>query len=197
MNIKTESIKELLEISLNKNISDINIKDLDKITYLKISRLSINGILSVDSTDLNYFHNLRELSIENCMIDNIFIDNLKKVSNIEKISFIHCDFINNTDYFNNLSIHELVLNDINGIDDIILSNIEKLIIINCSFKFKINNVGILDISRTLSTVVDFDNSTPNELIINSSQYDSDNLSLKCKIVVKNNYDEIIKVINND
>ena len=74
MNIKTESIIELLESILNKKINNITVEDLEKIDYLKISRTSIDDILTVDSSDLQYFHNLKELSIDSCMIDNKFID---------------------------------------------------------------------------------------------------------------------------
>ena len=113
MMIKTESIIKLLEIILNKKIDEINEEDLEKVTYLRIDKIDIDDILIVDSSDLQYFNNLTELSIENCIIDYKFIEDLKKLKNIKKISFINCEFINNfQDYFDQLVLLELVLNNV-------------------------------------------------------------------------------------
>jgi len=197
MIIKTESIIETLEIVLNKEISKININDLDNITYLRISKTSIDDILIVDSSDLQHFHNLKELSIENCMIDFKFIENLKKIKNIAKISFIHCDFIDDTkDYFEKLSINELVLNDVIGLDNTFFSNIKHLTIINCSFNCITENIDTLDISRSPDINIDFKNSYIKVLVINEKQY-INNSYPKCKIIIKNKYDEVIKEISND
>ena len=196
MNIKTESIIELLESILNKKINNITVEDLEKIDYLKISRTSIDDILTVDSSDLQYFHNLKELSIDSCMIDNKFIDNLIKLKNIKKISFNHCDFISDAkEYFEKILVEELVLNDVIGLDNISLSNINKLTFINCSFDALVNT-NILDISRSIDINIDFNSSNIKELIINKEEYINNNLP-KCKIIIKDSYDEIIKVIEND
>ena len=196
MIIKTESIIEILEGALNKEISEVSISDLDTITYLRINRISIDDVLVVDSSDLQYFHNLEELSIENCMIDDSFIENLKK-TNIGKISFIHCEFVDDVkEYFEQLSINELVLNDVVGLNDLIFANIKELTFVDCSFKGIIANVEKLDISRSEDINIDFNNSYINELVINTTQY-VDDMYLKGKIIIEDEYDVIKKVISND
>ena len=196
MNIKTNSIIDLLEITLNKKIEDIKLEDLKEITYLRVNKINNDDILNVDSKDLLLFSNLKELSIDNCMIDDNFLNDLEKVATLEKISFICCDFVDECkDYFNNLSLDELVLNDVIGLDDIEVSNIKKITIINCFFNINIKRVNTLDISRSINTKIDFNNIDLDELIVSKlEQIDS---NLKCKIIVKDNYDEVVKVINND
>lgn len=195
MNIKTESIKELLEISLDKELNDINYDDLNTITYLRINRIDGDNILDVDSSDLELFHNLEEISIENCIIDNKFLTDLEKTKVLNKICFIHCDFVDNVnDYFSNLVTKELVLNDVIGLDGVLLSNIQKITFINCSFGCEINNVNTIDVS--LSNEMDFSGFIVKDLIINEKQYLKNNYP-KCRIIIKDNYDEVIKVIEND
>ena len=197
MMIKTESIIEMLENTLNKEISKVTLNDLDNITYLRISRTSIDDILIVDSSDLRYFHNLKELSIENCMINFQLIEELRKIKNLIKISFIHCEVIDDVeDYFEQLSIYELVLNDVIGLNNTKFSNIKKLTFVGCSFNCIIDNIETLDISRSPDIKIDFNNICMNELVINEIQY-INNLYPKCKIIVKNGYDEVVKEISND
>ena len=42
MIIKTESIIDTLECTLNKEISEVSMSDLDTITYLRINKISID-----------------------------------------------------------------------------------------------------------------------------------------------------------
>ena len=197
MNIKTTSIIDIIEMSLNKTFDNITIDDLDKIKYLMINRIDYDDVLDVDSNDLKLFKNLEELSINNCMIDVEFINNIKSLEKLNKISFINCDFVDDaSDYFNNLIINELVLDSNLGINNITFSNIHKLVLINCTFNCIINNIDILDITRSKDINIDLEKSNYEELII-SREHDIDNyLFIKSKVVIKNEYDEEVKVIDN-
>ena len=159
MNIKTTSIIDIIEMSLNKTFDNITIDDLDRIKYLMINRIDYDDVLDVDSNDLKLFKNLEELSINNCMIDEEFINNIKSLEKLNKISFINCDFVDDaSDYFNNLIINELVLDSNLGINNITFSNIHKLVLINCTFNCIINNIDILDITRSKDINIDLEKS---------------------------------------
>ena len=109
MNIKTESIIDIVELALNKPIDSITVDELDKVTFLTINRIDYEDVLEVDSNDLKLFHNLEQLSVNNCMVDNEFINNIKSLNKLNKISFINCDFVDDaTEYFNNLVVDELL-----------------------------------------------------------------------------------------
>lgn len=198
MNIKTESIIDILEVTLNKKIDYVTIDDLGKVTYLRICKTSVDDILTVDSNDLKLFNNLLELSVEGCMINEEFIENIKRLTKLNKISFINCDFVDDvSDYFENLTIDTLVLNGIMGLNKITFSNINKLIIVASSFNTTIKDIGVVDISRSLDINIDLSNSEFKEIII-SKHHDLDKYLInKCKISIKNDYDEVVKVIDND
>ena len=197
MNIKTDSIIDIIEITLNKKIDEITINDLDHVEYLRICKNTIDDILTVDSNDLKLFKNLLELSIEGCMIDTLFIDNISRLTSLKKISFINCDFVDDVkDFFENLIIDTLVLNTVEGLNNITFSNINKLVLINCDFNITINNIDVLDISRSLDIKIDLVNSYFKEIVISNYHTVDDYLNRKCKISIKNDYDEVIKVIDN-
>lgn len=197
MNIKTQSIIDIIEVSLNKTTDDITINDLDNIKYLMINRVDYDDLLEVDCNDLKLFNNLEELSINNCMVNNEFIDNINRLTKLNKISFINCDFVDDiTNYFNNLVINELVLDNNVGINNVTFSNIHKLVLINSSFNCVINNIDIVDISRSQDINIDLENSNYKELII-SEEHNLDNyLFNKSKIIIKNEFQEEVKVIDN-
>ena len=198
MNIKTESIIDIVELALNKPIDSITVDELDKVTFLTINRIDYEDVLEVDSNDLKLFHNLEQLSVNNCMVDNEFIDNIKSLNKLNKISFINCDFVDDaTEYFNNLVVDELILDNNIGINNVTFSNIHNLVLINSSFNCVVNNVDILDITRSVDNNIDLKNSYYKELIISNNHNLDDYLYNKSKIVIKSEYDQEVKVIDND
>ena len=198
MNIKTESIIDIVELALNKPIDSITVDELDKVTFLTINRIDYEDVLEVDSNDLKLFHNLEQLSVNNCMVDNEFINNIKSLNKLNKISFINCDFVDDaTEYFNNLVVDELILDNNIGINNVTFSNIHNLVLINSSFNCVVNNVDILDITRSVDNNIDLKNSYYKELIISNNHNLDDYLYNKSKIVIKNEYDQEVKVIDND
>ena len=198
MDIKTESIIDIIELQLNKTINNITKDDLNKVSYLRISQSDLKGIREVDFNDLDYFSNIKELSIEGCMISTLVLNKLTNLKQLSKLSFINCDFIDiPNDYFENLKIEELVLINDLGLSNIHFSNINVLTIKNITFNFTLDNVNVLDISSYKNNTFDISKWHINELIINESIFNEDLKSLKCKITIKNDYDEIVKVIQND
>ena len=198
MDIKTNSIIDMIELNLNKSIDQITQKELDNVKYLRVYRNTSIEESVVDINDLKYFENIEEIYIENCMVDEIYITNLKSLKNLKKIEFIHCDFIDDIrEYFNSLNLEELIINDVIGIEDYIFSNIKKLVIINSDFNFYVSFVDTLDISRCSNIKTNLYELDVNELIINANQLTDEFIYLPCKIIIKNEYDEVIKVIDHD
>ena len=95
-----------------------------------------------------------------------------------------------------MSIDELVLNDVIGLNNIVFSNIKKLTFVNMIMNCRVENVLTLDISHSIKTNIDYDNSYVKELIISEEEYIHKMYNNKWKIIVKDNYEEVIQVINN-
>lgn len=198
MELRTKSIVDIVESIINKNINDIQLEELDVIKNLRVCKIDYNDILDVELSELRLFKNLDELSIEGCMISHNDLNVLKDIYNLKKISFIDCDFIDNSqEYFDNLCVEELVLNNVIGLDDILFSNINILTIINTTLKCNVRKIKNIDISRNSilkTSLIDLD---IDNLIINTKQLNENYLNLPYSVTVKNEYDEIVKVINND
>lgn len=198
MIINTESIIDIVESSLNKKITDIDSRDLDNIKYLRVCKTRLGDILNVDFSELKYFINLEELSIEGCMIDYSVLDIIKELLNLQKISFIDCDFVDDPrEYFENLYIEELVLNNVIGIEGNLFSNITKLTIVNIPINFNVQNINTFDISHANFSKTNLIELGIENLIINVKQLTEEYLNLPYIVIVKNNFDEIVKVIKHD
>lgn len=198
MELRTKSIVDIVESIINKNINDIQLEELDVIKNLRVCKIDYNDILDVELSELRLFKKLDELSIEGCMISHNDLNVLKDIYNLKKISFIDCDFIDNSqEYFDNLCVEELVLNNVIGLDDILFSNINILTIINTKLKCNVRRIKNIDISRNSilkTSLIDLD---IDNLIINKKQLNENYLNLPYSVTVKNEYDEIVKVINYD
>jgi hypothetical protein len=198
MKLKTNSIVDIVESTINKNINDIQLDELNIIKNLRVCKIDYNDILDIDLNELRHFNNLEELSIEGCMINHDDLTILKELSNLKKISFIDCDFIDNSqEYFDNLCVEELVLNNVIGLDGILFSNINMLTIINIILNCSVENIKNIDISKNSLLNIDLIKLDINNLIINKKQLTEEYLKLPYNIIIKNEYDEIIQVINHD
>lgn len=198
MKLKTNSIVDIVESTINKNINDIQLDELNIIKNLRVCKIDYNDILDIDLNELRHFKNLEELSIEGCMINHDDLTILKELSNLKKISFIDCDFIDSSqEYFDNLCVEELVLNNVIGLDGILFSNINMLTIINIILNCSVENIKNIDISQNSLLNIDLIKLDINNLIINKKQLTEEYLKLPYNIIIKNEYDEIIQVINHD
>ena len=83
MNIITNSIKDNLEVQLNKPIEEITKEDLLKIKNITIDKINYRKkIEDVDYDEILYFTNLEELNIFNCMINKKLMDNILQINNL-------------------------------------------------------------------------------------------------------------------
>lgn len=199
MKIITESIKDCIEIELNKNIDTIQPEDLKKIKELNIDRMSFNGqIKTIDYNELSYFDNLECLNIFNCPINEEFMKIIIQ-KDLEKIYFYNCDFIDDcTDFFNLLKVKELTIDTCLGTEDICFSNIKKLTLRNINLSNAITNIDVLDISH-VQTMKTPELSKIKELIIlNSNIEEMKKLNLDAEtITIIDERNEKVGVYNND
>ena len=200
MNFETISIKKILETTLSKPISEIKKEDLNKITFLSIDRFNSNGELqNVDYKELIIFTNLNHLAFYNCMINKECMIILSYISKLEILEFINCEFVDEVDdFFDNLNINELIIDNTKGLNNIEIKDLKKLVINNSEIDFVVNNIGILDISRSNVKEDFINNIQVNELIINDEFYRTiENNNYPFKITVKDYTDDIVMVIDNE
>ena len=73
MDIYTKSIRDNVEIQLNKSIQDVDENELMNIKFMTLDQLEYDGNVNlVDYDEIMYFSNLEELNIFNCMINENF-----------------------------------------------------------------------------------------------------------------------------
>ncbi len=106
--MRTESINQLLESLFDKKdvFSD---EELDSVSSINISRMSFVGTLfDVDFSDLDYFRNLSDISIDGCMIDKKAMESIIKHEKLNSISFCNCDVLGDTyPYFQKLQTQNI------------------------------------------------------------------------------------------
>ncbi len=91
--MKTESILRLLD-SLYSKRDSFSKEELDSIDTISINRIDYDGdFLEVDFNDLTYFNNLKELMIENCILDAPSMEKICSIVNLKKLTFFNCDII--------------------------------------------------------------------------------------------------------
>lgn len=198
MKIITQSIKDCLEVQLNKGIEDITDKELENIKILNLNRIDINKILNVYYDELSYFKNLEELNISNCMINNNLMQNIKKLKNLKNLNIYNSDFIDECYIFlTNLNIENLVIDNCLGIKDIAFNNLNKLILKNTNEDIYAKNITSLDISNINNSDNNFYLENIKELIISKKNKNIVNIINVDKIIVIDERLDIIEVIQHD
>ncbi|MBR1385286.1 MAG: hypothetical protein IJ568_00485 [Bacilli bacterium] len=169
----TESIIQELNSKFGKKDSFTK-EELDSIEDLTISKFSFTDeIMKVDFNDLKYFNNLKEICIEDCMLDkNIFLILLSK-EKLFKLSLYNCE-INEDIYpiFENIKVKELLLSK----TDFDLSHLtgyyNRITLENVNFKRIESYMEILDISNNkIENIDDVVKSNFEEIRISHSQYE--------------------------
>ena len=90
--MRTQSILDTLRANYGEE-EYYSKEQLESITSLTINRFNIfNHIAEVSCHDLVYFPNLTSLTIQQCIIDDEFVESIKKLSKLTSISFIRCEF---------------------------------------------------------------------------------------------------------
>ena len=89
--IKSKKLLEILEDSLNKK--EILQKDLEKIEDLSLNKKNLNGLENdIELKELEYFTNVKTLTIANFKINKEIINIINKQRNLCAIQFSKCEF---------------------------------------------------------------------------------------------------------
>lgn len=172
--MNTKTIKDLLEIKFGYK-EKYTLEELNMVEILTINRFNYNkNLIEVDFNDLKFFLNLKELTINECIIDNEIINILSNCINLRTLLLLNCEIIQNVnETFKNLSVKNLVINNTN-IDINILNNLNlnSLVLSNIEINYKLNlNVEELDIQRCLfNDIENFNIDSINKIKISYSQY---------------------------
>lgn len=199
MKINTQSIVCCIEIEINKNIDKIDLDELKKIKVLNINKLEYGGdLLEVDYNDLIYFENLVELTIMNCMINELCMKNILKLKNLKKISFINCDFIDNCEeFFELIGIDCLNVTNCIGIGNVCFKDLKELMIKNISNDINVEKVDKLQLLNIGNNKINIENI--NELIIKEADKNKiNNLNGNTKkITILDDTNEVVEVLKYD
>ena len=200
MNIITNSIKDNLEVQLNKPIDEITTEDLLKIKNITIDKINYRKkIEDVDYDEILYFTNLEELNIFNCMINKKLMDNILQINTLKILNIYNCDFVDCIDeWFSNIKIEELTISNCLGVSNITLGNLKYLKLTNINLDFLIENVDMLDISKTNTNIDDLKFYNVKKIIISNNNYNENtNFSFAgTDIVIIDDKMNIIREIKN-
>ena len=201
MNISTKSIRDQIEIQLNKSIENVNEDELLNIKTISINQLGYDDEINLINYDeINYFKNLEDLTIFNCMINEKLLNNILQLQNLKKLFIYDSDFIDDIkDDFSKMKLEELTIGNCLGISNLTLENLKSLNIINININSFINNIETLDISRTNNNLKDLNCTNIKNIIISKNNYntpeDLENINSNISIIDEKN--KIIKEIKND
>lgn len=124
--MKDLELKKFLEYKLEKN--NFNLDDLKAITEIKLDGKTITKRDNeVHFETIELFPNLKKIEIKNL---DVFEKDIKKITNLEDISFRNCKIyrLNNLTNVKKLSINNSIVDNINNIEK--MSELEELELIN-------------------------------------------------------------------
>ena len=201
MNIYTKSIKDNVEIQLNKSIQDVNENELLNIKVMTLDQLEYDGDVNlVDYDEIMYFINLEELNVFNCMINEKLLNNILKLEKLRILNIYDSDFVDYiNDSFSKMSLEKLTLSNCLGVSIIELNNLKYLDIKNINIDFNISNVETLNISNSKNKLKELNLNNVKNIIISRNNYDNetDLYIFKSNIIIVDDKNEIIKEIKND
>jgi len=184
MNIMTVSIRDDIEIQLNKSIEEVSNNDLLKIKKITLNRLGYGDeVKNVNYNEVSLFKNLEELNVFNCMINEDFVRSIMGLKKIKILKLYNCDFV---DYvsrvLNVFDLEELVINNCIGIEDVKIEKLKYLELKNVKMSFPIINVGVLNVSNINEKINLGVLKNIGKIIIDEKEY--------------NNYKDVSKVCSN-
>ncbi len=156
--ILNENLKRYLAIVLNKNINNINYNDIYSLETINISKMNYsNNLLEYNLSDLLSFPNLKNLIVNDSIIDINDIMLLSKLLNLQKLEFNHCHLkgffsFSNLIRLNNLTINNCIVDNYNIFDnsnlkEFFINNPYQNEIIDINLLKKINNVKSLRLEK--------------------------------------------------
>lgn len=198
--MKTESIISMMNDLFGENsYTEENYAEIDT---LHINRFDIdNELLEVNFDDILLFPNVKDLYIENCMIDSENINYIVN-NNIEKLYLINCDVVDDiTDSVQYMTGKRVFLDNVD-INLSILSNVVfnsltlRSVVINPG---NILNANYLDIQKCeIKDLSVLDNDVIDTIVVSFEQYNSnseyfDNLCKKVIVMEDNGQFEYKRV----
>ena len=171
--MNTESIIRLLDSIYSKKDS-FSSEELDSIDVLTINRLDYDGnFLTVDFNDLDYFKNLKEIIVENCILDDVSIRKISEHKGLKRLTICNCDVIEDIyATFNEIATSELFIINSNINLSLISGYYELVYFENMDFssidvlgkRLDVSRCEIKDIDSVLTQGFD-------EIIVSHNQYD--------------------------
>ncbi len=195
MDIVTESIREFLKASFNKDPKDLLISDALLVEFITLDGMDYEGhTVDTSFNDLRYFKNLKYLEVCNTMISNASINILSSFDRLESVVFRNCTFSKSIRNFNKLTNIKCIriINpknfSLNYISN--LNNLKRVYVSSCfipSLK-PINKLILdaLDISNTKLGSDSFKYINTKYLVISKDEYlkyENSILKLNCKVMV--------------
>ncbi len=195
MNITTDSIREFLIDSFDKDIDDLLISDSLLVEFITVDGLDYDGNkLNVDFSDLKYFKNLRFIEIANTMVNSSLINILSTFNRLENVIFRNCTYSKSLRNFNKLTnikclrVIEANNFDLNYIKD--LTTLKRLYISNMDINsLKVLsklNLDALDVSSCNIKRNCFKSLNVKYLVISEdlfNKYTESLLNLDCKVMI--------------
>lgn len=150
--MKTECIKDIMELKFGAK-EEYSKSDFDEITELTINRFDITReIIPVDFRELLYFHNIKSLTIKECIIDKHVMDIILNLNNLNNLYLDDCEVVDDiSSFFENIKLDTLVINKINfDLSELEKVNVNNLYLYNINLNKDISfNIIKLDISNCI------------------------------------------------
>ena len=168
--IKTKSVKDMIEIILNKNPEIATQEDLDKIDSLFFKDDLERPEQDFSISDIQYFPNLKSISIKNHLITQEDINEILN-SNISEIEFEDCILDDNVGFTENDKVESI---------EFVKSSVDNYSFLNCFKKLKklsvfkpqnnrLFNVKDIEFNKELKTLILHDVVVSNIELLNDKE----------------------------
>ncbi len=171
--MNTESILRILDglYSKRSSFTDEELNAVDTVIFNKIDY--DDSFMTIDFNDLDNFKNLKEIIVQNCMIDSLAMEKISNCHNLERITFSNCEVIEDIySYFSNISTNELYFINSN-VDLSLVPGYYKLVYLENMHCTSIESMGVrIDVSHC--TIEDIDcilTSGFEEVVVSKNQYE--------------------------
>lgn len=200
MEFLTKDIIDVIELTLNKTIDNVNSEELLEIKNLTLNQIGYNNsIKEVKKEEILYLPNIEDLTLISFMIDEEFWQIIKSLKKLKKLNIYDSDFVLDLeDSFSSLDLESLTIRNVEGFNVNFINNIKYVEISSTNINFPIRNVETLNLCNNDSDINSLDMESINTLMI-SERYYNNEIYFKgaSKIKIINDQEEVVRVINHD
>lgn len=200
MEFLTKDIIDVIELTLNKTIDNVNSEELLEIKNLTLNQIGYNNsIKEVKKEEILYLPNIEDLTLISFMIDEEFWQIIKSLKKLKKLNIYDSDFVLDLeDSFSSLDLESLTIRNVEGFNVNFINNIKYVEISSTNINFPIRNVETLNLCNNDSNINSLDMESINTLMI-SERYYNNEIYFKgaSKIKIINDQEEVVRVINHD